>query len=165
MCVWGGGGVYFLPVSVRGGGLGVVVGAGGREGKGGGVRESGGKGIKVRRFSSKTDTRIFHGSLKKMDRQTHYGGMLKAKQLSCSSLCSYFDRAQKEMCTRRSGRPGLPAPNSPFGFCGRKATLDFNTAERERDRAQGLCESRGGRPGLPVPNSPYGLCRRKATLN
>ena len=33
------------------------------------------------------------------------------------------DRAQ-ELCESRGGRPGLPVPNSPFGFCGRlKATL------------------------------------------
>ena len=38
------------------------------------------------------------------------------------------------------GRPGLPVPNSPYGICGRKATLN---------RAQELCESPGGRPGLP----------------
>ena len=33
------------------------------------------------------------------------------------------DRAQ-EVCERRGGRPGLPVPNSPCGFCGRKATLN-----------------------------------------
>ena len=31
-------------------------------------------------------------------------------------------RAQK-LCERRGGRPGLPVPNSPYGLCGRKATL------------------------------------------
>ena len=25
---------------------------------------------------------------------------------------------------RRGGRPGLPVPNSPYGLCGRKATLN-----------------------------------------
>ena len=29
-------------------------------------------------------------------------------------------RAQ-EQCESRGGRPGLPVPNSPYGFCGRKA--------------------------------------------
>ena len=71
-------------------------------------------------------------------------------------------RAQ-ELCESRDGRPGLPVPKSPYGLCGRKATLNSNHALSER--AQELCESRGGRPGLPVPNSPYGLCGRKATLN
>ena len=47
-----------------------------------------------------------------------------------------------------SGRPGLPVPESPYGLCGRKATLNLNSAYV---RAQELCESRGGRPGLPVP--------------
>ena len=47
--------------------------------------------------------------------------------------------------------PGLPVPDSPYGLCGRKATLNLNTNTR---RAQELCEIRGGRPGLPVPDSP-----------
>ena len=59
----------------------------------------------------------------------------------------------------KSRGPGSPVPNSPYGLCGRKATLKLNS------RAQELCESRGGRPGFPVLNSPYGLCGRKATLN
>ena len=56
-------------------------------------------------------------------------------------------------------------PYSPYGLCGRKATLN-TLIELRSVRGQELCESsRGGRPGLPVPNSPYGLCGRKATLN
>ena len=54
------------------------------------------------------------------------------------------------LCERRGGRPGLPVPNSPYGLCGRKATLN----EQLVDRAQEQCENRGGRPGLPAPNSP-----------
>ena len=50
------------------------------------------------------------------------------------------NRAQK-LCESGGGRPGLPVPNSPYGLCGRKATL--------KNRAQELCESRGGRPGRP----------------
>ena len=65
-------------------------------------------------------------------------------------------RAQ-ELCEGRGGCPGLPVPNSFYGLCVRKATLNF--------RAQELCEGGGGRPGLPVPNSPYGLRGRKAALN
>ena len=26
----------------------------------------------------------------------------------------------------RGGRPGLPVPNSPYGLCGRKATINVN---------------------------------------
>ena len=38
-------------------------------------------------------------------------------------------RAQ-ELCESRGGRPGLPVPNSPYGLCGRKATLNwFNRAQ------------------------------------
>ena len=35
------------------------------------------------------------------------------------------NRAQ-ELCESRGGRPGLPVPNSPYGFCGREATLKSN---------------------------------------
>ena len=58
-------------------------------------------------------------------------------------------RAQ-ELCESRGGRPGLPVSNSPYGLCGREATLNLNWI----CRAQELCESRGG---CPVPNSPYSL--------
>ena len=34
-------------------------------------------------------------------------------------------RAQ-ELCECRGGRSGLPVPNSHYGFCGRKATLNSN---------------------------------------
>ena len=29
----------------------------------------------------------------------------------------------EELCESRGGRPGLPVPNSPYGLCGRKATV------------------------------------------
>ena len=34
-------------------------------------------------------------------------------------------RAQ-ELCGSRGGRPGLSVPNSAYGLCGRKATLNLN---------------------------------------
>ena len=37
-------------------------------------------------------------------------------------------RAQ-ELCESRGGRPELPVPNSPYGLCGRKATLNLNLEE------------------------------------
>ena len=58
-------------------------------------------------------------------------------------------RAQ-ELCESRSGRSGLSVANisnSPYGLCGRKATLNVQNSFR----AQELCEGRGGRPGLPRP--------------
>ena len=33
------------------------------------------------------------------------------------------NRAQ-ELCESRGGRPELPVPNSPYGRCGRKATMN-----------------------------------------
>ena len=55
-------------------------------------------------------------------------------------LLHFYSTVQEPLCDCRGGRPGLPILNSPYGLCGRKATLN---------RAQDLCENRGGRPGLP----------------
>ena len=35
-----------------------------------------------------------------------------------------FRHRPQELCESRGGRPGLPVPNNPFGFCGRKATFE-----------------------------------------
>ena len=70
-------------------------------------------------------------------------------------------RPQSSVAVWNSKRlPGLSVPNSPYGLCGRKATLNLNLSFT----AQELCERRGGRPWLPVPNSPYGLCGRRTTF-
>ena len=34
------------------------------------------------------------------------------------------DIRDQELCGSRGSRPGLPVPNKPDGFCGRKATLN-----------------------------------------
>ena len=39
---------------------------------------------------------------------------------------STADRAQK-LCENRGGRPGLPVPNNPDVFCGRKGTLNWKS--------------------------------------
>ena len=52
-----------------------------------------------------------------------------------------YNIRKQELCGSGGGRPGLPIPNKPDGFCGCKAALNYNT------RAQELCEQRGG-PGL-----------------
>ena len=62
-----------------------------------------------------------------------------------------------ELCESWGGRPKLPVPNSPYGLCGHKATLNLLRTE--------LCESWSRCPRLPDPNSPYGLCGCKATLH
>ena len=31
-----------------------------------------------------------------------------------------------ELCESRGGRPGLPVPDSPYGLCEHKATLNLN---------------------------------------
>ena len=40
----------------------------------------------------------------------------------------------QELCESRGGRPGLPVLNSPYGLCGREATLHLNTVPVERER-------------------------------
>ena len=37
----------------------------------------------------------------------------------------------QELRESRGGRPELPVPNKPGGFCGRKATLNLNCVEVE----------------------------------
>ena len=36
----------------------------------------------------------------------------------------------REPCESRDGRPGPPGSNSPYGLCGRKATLNLNLESR-----------------------------------
>ena len=50
-------------------------------------------------------------------------------------------RAQ-ELCESRGGRPGLPVPNSPYGLCGHKATVNLKLFRSEL------------RSCVKVPNSP-----------
>ena len=38
----------------------------------------------------------------------------------------YLTIRANELCENRRGRPGLSVPNSPYGLCGRKATLNSN---------------------------------------
>ena len=38
-------------------------------------------------------------------------------------MARHFFSTAQELNESRGGRPGLPVPNSPYGLCGRKATL------------------------------------------
>ena len=40
-----------------------------------------------------------------------------------------MDARVQELCERRGGRPRLPVPNSPYGPCGHKTTLNEEFAE------------------------------------
>ena len=53
---------------------------------------------------------------------------------------SFSIRAQ-ELCESRGGRRGLPVPNSPYGLCGRKATLKKKKKKKVRKvvYAQSTC--------------------------
>ena len=49
------------------------------------------------------------------------------------------------------GRPGFPVPNSPYGLCGRKATLN---RERESERASERESERDVKVEVAVLGSP-----------
>ena len=69
--------------------------------------------------------------------------------------CTFY-RVQ-ELRESRGGRPGLPVPNSPHGFCGREATLnDAGTLTELRSCVK---------VEVAVLGFPYGLCGREAVLN
>ena len=91
----------------------------------------------------------------------------------------------QELSESGGDRRGLPVPNTCYGLCGRKATLNeramqssgavwksrwpsiVRTVSVDVERhlqekkteagAQELCQRRRGPPGCPVPNSPYGI--------
>ena len=70
-------------------------------------------------------------------------------------------RAQ-ELCESRGGRPGLLVPNSLYGLCGRKPTLDLNTTFSPQ--SSGAVSKSRWPSWVPVPNKLDGLTGRKATL-
>ena len=55
-----------------------------------------------------------------------------------------MNRAQ-ELCEGRDGRPGFPAPNKPYGLCGRKATLNGCRARALAFKSQKLSVTEHGR--------------------
>ena len=59
-------------------------------------------------------------------------------------------RAQ-ELCESRGGRPDLPVPNSPYGFCGRKATLNLNVSVSEFRTCVKVEVDALGSPSLTIP--------------
>ena len=83
--------------------------------------------------------------------------VLGSRSLTVPTVCEDIrqnlkkKKKKKTEARSRGGRPRLPAPNSPYSFCGRKAT--FEEEEKDRNQSQELCENRGGRPGIPVPNN------------
>ena len=74
---------------------------------------------------------------------------------------SFALRAQ-ELREIRRGRPGLPVPNSPYGLCGCKATLNSSNRVSPELRPTFV---KVEVDVLDVPSSPFSLRGRKATLN
>ena len=60
---------------------------------------------------------------------------------TATTAMSAINKAQ-ELCDNGGGRPGFPVPNSPYGLCGRKATLNLN-AIRLPTRELGYTTFRG----------------------
>ena len=54
-------------------------------------------------------------------------GLREAQWPKRSTRGDGFERRAQELSGSRGGRPKLPVPNSPYSFCGRKATLNFNS--------------------------------------
>ena len=59
---------------------------------------------------------------KKKEEKKKKGRRIQSHQ---NDLCFKRIRVQ-DLCESRGGRPGLPVPNSAYGLCGRKATLNMN---------------------------------------
>ena len=77
---------------------------------------------------------------------------LSSSSSSSSSSSCGSDRAQ-ELCDSRGGRPGLPVPDKPYGFCGRKATLNHlnqcasvvvRSSDGDIDKNRRVCPSVSG---------------------
>ena len=47
----------------------------------------------------------------------------------------------QELCESGGGRPGLPVPNSPYGLCGRNATLREIMNERQNEARENHSEN------------------------
>ena len=77
----------------------------------------------------------------------------------CRSFTQPYPRAQL-LCEIRGGRPGLPVPDKPYGFCGRKATPKHPVLSEFRS-----CVKVEVAFLAPRPNEPYGFRGRKAILN
>ena len=68
----------------------------------------------------------------------------------------------QELCESRGGRPGLPVPDSPYGLCGRKATLNLKGRDipKRLDRCKRIAFALIGR-SLPLPKR-LDRCKRVA---
>ena len=54
----------------------------------------------------------------------------RRKQLLCLHDVMPTVSSELRSCVKsRGGRPGLPVPNSPYGLCGQKATLNLFATE------------------------------------
>ena len=66
-----------------------------------------------------------------MQQERSESGRERSVLWTLSTMFTLTFRAQ-ELCESRGGRPGLPVPNSPYGFCGRKATFELEFATELR---------------------------------
>ena len=59
------------------------------------------------------------------------GELRSCVKVQVSSGAVWKSRRAQELCESRGGRPGLSVPNSPYGLCGRKATMNLNHCSKE----------------------------------
>ena len=52
--------------------------------------------------------------------------VLSVSVAATEATLNFVDLRARELCESRGGRPGLPVPQSSFGLCGCKATLNLN---------------------------------------
>ena len=53
--------------------------------------------------------------------------LLLLRKDSVKAIDQNEDDRARELCESRGGRPGFLVPNSPYGLCGREATLNLNS--------------------------------------
>ena len=96
-----------------------------------------------------------------------------SRTLSASFVWYLSKRNMSESEFRRGGRPGLPVPNSPYGLCGRKATLNLNSEKRTSvDRIEPTGWVLGHmavvattvKEGRPVPKVCHTACRSRSII-
>ena len=86
------------------------------------------RGGKYKEGEQSSHMKLRGGKYKEGEQSSHM--KLRGGKYKEGEQCSHLSRAQ-ELCESRGGRPGLPVPNEPYGFCGRKATLQHHTSNGE----------------------------------
>ena len=104
----------------------------------------------------------------------YYSSGIKMAEQNGDDLLALFLAVQRgwgqfraqELCESRGGRPGFPVPDSPYGLCGRKATLNLNSELGSCVKVEMAVLGSLSLTVLmvdPVPSKPCGFCGREAS--